>query len=112
MADEKDRFGDKLREKERADEDRYFAERDRAVLERLRATKGESDEAALRQIARGRCPKCGSALAAMQMDGVAIDRCPDCRGLWLDEGELESLSRRESEGWLGRLFRQRIEEIR
>ena len=35
MADDKDRFGNKLRDKERGEEDRYFSERDRALVEKL-----------------------------------------------------------------------------
>ena len=36
MADEKDRYGDKLRDVERGREDSYFAERDRELLEKIR----------------------------------------------------------------------------
>jgi len=39
MADEKDeknRLGDKLRDKERAEEDKFFREREKAALEKLR----------------------------------------------------------------------------
>ncbi|MGH7897919.1 MAG: hypothetical protein ACREQQ_08195, partial [Candidatus Binatia bacterium] len=59
---EKDPFVDKLRDKERAEEDRYFAERDRALLEKLRLQDEESREATARALARERCPKCGSRL--------------------------------------------------
>ena len=41
--DEKGRLGTKLQEKERADEDRYFAQRDRKALEKLK----HSSEAAV-----------------------------------------------------------------
>jgi hypothetical protein len=34
--DEKDRLGAKLREKEKAEEDRYFAQRDRELIEKLK----------------------------------------------------------------------------
>jgi len=34
--DEKDRVGDKLRDKERAEEDTFFREREKAALEKLR----------------------------------------------------------------------------
>jgi Zn-finger nucleic acid-binding protein len=45
------------------------------------------------------CPRCQSAeLAELDRDGVTIDRCPSCRGIWLDRGELEKLlSRGRSE---------------
>jgi uncharacterized protein with PIN domain len=106
--DEKDRFGDKLRDKERADEDRYFMEKDRAAIEKLRAQKASEQEAALREIAKGRCPKCGERLAAVKIDSVTIDKCPACKGVWLDDGELEALSKPEKEGWLGSFFRRAL----
>lgn len=34
--DEKNRLGDKLRDKERAEEDRFFREREKAAIEKLR----------------------------------------------------------------------------
>jgi hypothetical protein len=109
---EKDPFGDKLREKERADEDRYFAERDRALLEKMRAQDDATRETTLQEIARGRCPKCGHRLEGVEMETIVVEHCPSCRGLWLDEGELRALSHRESESWLARLLRQRLKETR
>jgi Zn-finger nucleic acid-binding protein len=37
------------------------------------------------------CPVCGVALRTVVRQEVAIDRCPECRGIWLDRGELEKL---------------------
>ncbi|MGH7804459.1 MAG: zf-TFIIB domain-containing protein [Candidatus Binatia bacterium] len=104
---ERDSFGDKLRDKEKVEEDRYFAERDKAALEKLRGAKAAEQEAAVRELAKGRCPKDGSRLAARSEDGVEIDECGTCGGVWLDAGELKALSKREGEGWVGRMFRGR-----
>jgi hypothetical protein len=36
------------------------------------------------------CPRnCGVDLAMAERQGIAIDYCPKCRGIWLDHGELE-----------------------
>lgn len=111
--DEKDRFGNKLREKEKADEDRYFAERDRAALERIKTRKAEENEAALKESARGRCPKDGDKLSIVDIEQIVIEQCPSCRGIWLDDGELEALSKRDrQQGWLSKFLRQRVEGIR
>lgn len=41
------------------------------------------------------CPRCTSAsLTELDRDGVTIDRCDRCRGIWLDRGELEKLMSR------------------
>ncbi len=105
---EKDPFSDKLKEKERAEENLYFAKRDRELLEKLRGKDDAAGAAALREAAKGRCPKCGEPLAHRTIDAVQIDECPACKGLWLDAGELEALSKREKESFLGKFFRSSI----
>ena len=99
MADDKDRFGDKLHDKERGEENRYFGARDQAVLEKLKQQKA----GALEQAASKRCPKDATALAAIDHHGVMVEECPRCGGLWLNKGELETVAKREKDSWLGRL---------
>ena len=39
-----------------------------------------------------RCPVCAeSQLVMSERQGIEIDYCPDCRGVWLDRGELDKL---------------------
>jgi uncharacterized protein len=39
-----------------------------------------------------KCPTCtDSALTITERQGVEIDYCPQCRGVWLDRGELDKL---------------------
>ena len=42
------------------------------------------------------CPRDGTALKRAERSGVEIDWCPECRGVWLDRGELEKIVRRGS----------------
>lgn len=36
------------------------------------------------------CPKCmDQVLVPLDREGVEVDYCPGCRGIWLDRGELE-----------------------
>jgi hypothetical protein len=37
------------------------------------------------------CPSCHETLRPSYRKGVEIDFCPNCRGVWLDRGELEQL---------------------
>jgi phage FluMu protein Com len=106
--DEKDRVGAKLREKEKAEEDRYFARRDRELIEKMKQEQAATEDATLRQQALMRCPKCGDKLTTLQHQGVMIEECPSCKGMWLDRGELETLAQRENEGWLGRFIRRSV----
>lgn len=39
-----------------------------------------------------KCPVCASVnLVMSERQGVEIDYCPECRGVWLDRGELDKI---------------------
>ncbi|MEI2808380.1 MULTISPECIES: zf-TFIIB domain-containing protein [Paracoccaceae] len=40
------------------------------------------------------CPVDGTQLQMMERQGVEIDYCPKCRGVWLDRGELDKIIER------------------
>lgn len=42
------------------------------------------------------CPKCRSAMRTYERNGIHIDQCDECRGIFLDRGELEHLMGAES----------------
>lgn len=37
------------------------------------------------------CPKCQAAMRTYERNRVTIEQCTDCRGIFLDRGELEQL---------------------
>jgi Zn-finger nucleic acid-binding protein len=41
------------------------------------------------------CPACGGQLVEVERSGVRIDACRQCRGVWLDRGELDRILERE-----------------
>ncbi|WBB60417.1 zf-TFIIB domain-containing protein [Streptomyces sp. WMMC500] len=43
------------------------------------------------------CPKCRAPMQTYNRNGVQIEQCSGCRGIFLDYGELETLSRLESQ---------------
>ncbi len=46
-----------------------------------------------------KCPTCtDSTLVLSARDGVEIDYCPACRGVWLDRGELDKIIERANAG--------------
>jgi len=107
MADEKDRFGDTMRLVERAREDIYFAERDRELIEKLRAQLQKVNKAG----EAPRCPKCPGRLESYTFQGFSLDRCHDCGGVWMDSGELEGVVRKISRGPLGAWIDKLTENI-
>jgi Zn-finger nucleic acid-binding protein len=44
------------------------------------------------------CPADQSTLQIAERHGVEIDYCPDCRGVWLDRGELDKIIERADTG--------------
>lgn len=41
-----------------------------------------------------KCPNCNVSLVMSDRQGIEIDYCPDCRGVWLDRGELDKIIER------------------
>jgi uncharacterized protein len=37
------------------------------------------------------CPNDGATLTMSERSGIEIDYCPNCRGVWLDRGELDKI---------------------
>ncbi|MBS4062770.1 MAG: zf-TFIIB domain-containing protein [Bacteroidetes bacterium] len=44
-----------------------------------------------------KCPNCNVNLVMTDRSGIEIDYCPDCRGVWLDRGELDKIIERSSQ---------------
>lgn len=42
-----------------------------------------------------RCPNDGARLVEIERSEVLIDACPECRGIWLDRGELDKILAKE-----------------
>ncbi len=46
-----------------------------------------------------KCPTCpDTSLVMSDRQGIEIDYCPECRGVWLDRGELDKIIERASGG--------------
>ncbi len=44
-----------------------------------------------------KCPNCDRELVMSDRNGVEIDYCPGCRGVWLDRGELDKIIERSNQ---------------
>lgn len=42
-----------------------------------------------------RCPSCDARLVEVDRSDVLVDACPECRGVWLERGELDKILVRE-----------------
>ena len=48
-----------------------------------------------------KCPVDGRELVVAERQGIEIDYCPQCRGVWLDRGELDKIIERSAGGGFG-----------
>jgi hypothetical protein len=86
-------------------EEEYFAKRDAELLRQQRATQHAADAEAERRSHYMKCPKCGYALITGEWQGIQIDQCTHCHGIWFDAGEAETLVQQNEPGVLGRALR-------
>jgi uncharacterized protein len=77
-------------------EDEYFARED--IEKKRRIALHQASELAakqkedLKKLHYMKCPKCGMDLQKLDQGSVEIDTCFNCKGIWLDAGELEALT--------------------
>jgi Zn finger protein HypA/HybF involved in hydrogenase expression len=55
----------------------------------------QEEKKGLKELHFMRCPKCGMELIEIDYKGTKIDECSECRGIWLDAGELAIVSKLE-----------------
>ena len=83
-------------------EDEWFQRHEKELLEKARrqreerlareAARAQAEELArLREQHWMRCPKCGHEMVEIDLEGIAVDRCTYCEGIYFDRGELEDL---------------------
>ena len=87
----------RVQEKPSRNEDEYFVKLDAELIKARRERLDAERRARERAQHHMKCPKCGADLKEREMHGVKVDACPDCHGVWLDQGEVELLAQhRES----------------
>jgi hypothetical protein len=83
-------------------EEEYFArtefERKKKIEEEKHKRLAQEEKKKLKELHYMRCPKCGMELIEIDYKGIKIDECSECEGIWLDTGELETVSKLEKSG--------------
>jgi hypothetical protein len=93
---------------EQKSEDQWFLANEKRLLEAARierekrekeriAQTAEADRKRLREQHFMRCPKCGHEMKEEELEGIKIDRCSFCEGIYFDAGELDQLYLRRQE---------------
>jgi len=95
-------------EEERRREDDWFRQNEKQLLEAARVAreKRQGERAAaentaelsrLKALHYMRCPKCGHEMKEESLEGIGIDRCSFCEGIYLDANELDQLFAKKQE---------------
>ncbi len=78
-------------------EEEYFNRLELEKKEKAEAEKqkreSEEKKKILKELHHMQCPKCGMELSEVDYKGIKIDKCFSCNGIWLDAGELETISK-------------------
>ena len=85
-------------------EEEYFYRKNKELLEKTRR-KLDAERATAQQRGQDQpywmvCPKCGTKLTEVDLEGIKVDQCGGCGGLFFDKGEVELLVQgRQSKGF-------------
>lgn len=89
-------------------EELYF---DRLELERKKKWESErmikmavEEKQRLKDLHWMKCPKCGMDLNEIHFYGIKVDRCLHCNGTFFDEGEIQTLLKKNAPDLLGKLM--------
>jgi Zn-finger nucleic acid-binding protein len=97
-------MSDAFDERRRGLEEEYFHRKNKEAIEKLRAKMKVAEEAKAAGTSSMRCPRCDGNLKESKFKDLLINTCEKCGGVWLDPGELEQLTKKESGGWLSGLW--------
>jgi hypothetical protein len=94
-----------MTDKPTKNEDEYFARRDAELLRQQREAARKSAVDVERKTHYMKCPKCGYDLISGDWDGIQIDQCTNCHGVWCDADEVDKvLKRKVAPNILARIF--------
>lgn len=94
-----------LQEKGYSKEEEYFYKQNKELIEKRRreldAKRKEQQQGHPHWM---KCPKCGADMKEIERQGIKVDQCGQCGGIYFDRGELELLlEAKEQKGFLGGL---------
>ena len=105
-------------EEDRKREDEWFRANERRLIEEARVARerreneraqkeAASERERLKQLHHMKCPKCGHDMKEEDLQGVKVDRCSFCEGIYFDAGELDQVLLKKEEDRKG-FFRRLV----
>ena len=76
-------------------EEQYFIEQEMKRLKKLHdehlREQADEERQRMKELHFMHCTKCGQRMEATLLQGIEIEVCPDCGGIYLDAGELQKI---------------------
>ena len=105
-------------DEDRRREDEWFRANEKKLLEAAREAREKRERERSRQQESSqrqslqeahwmKCPKCGNDLKEEALEGIKVDRCTSCEGIYFDAGELEQVLLKKEEDRKG-FFRRLV----
>lgn len=96
-----------MAEKPSEKEEEYFTrlefERKKKIEHEKHLKLAAEEQKRLKELHFMRCPKCGMELVEVDYRNIKVDMCSECDGVWLDAGELMTISKLEKK-YIDKLF--------
>jgi hypothetical protein len=88
-------------------EEEYFArvefdKRQKALKEKQSRIQQE-ERTRLKEDHWMHCPKCGMEMVEITFEGIHVDKCSECLGIFFDNGEVDQLIEKNKHGFLSRM---------
>ncbi len=91
-----------MKDEGRRREDQWFYEQESKLIEKMRRDREarllakaeeevEREREALKKVHWMCCPKCGHPMEERELQGIDVDICTRCEGIFFDRGEIEEL---------------------
>ena len=91
----------------RKQEEEYFAriefEKRKKALEEKQSRIKKEEKIRLKEEHWMHCPKCGMEMVEISFEGIKVDKCTACLGIFFDNGEVEQLVEKNKPGFLSRM---------
>jgi uncharacterized protein len=97
-----------LEEHGKRKEDEWVRENEKKLIEEMKRKREERIKASMeeetqktrdemKRLHHMHCPKCGHRMEELPLEGIKIDKCVLCEGIYFDRGELEELLQKKVE---------------
>ncbi len=100
-----------MTDKPSRNEEEYFARREAELVQERRVAAAEAAAEAERKSHYMKCPKCGHDLHTETYQGIEVDKCQVCQGIWFDAGEVNSLLKQDQSA-VSSLFKAILHGVR